>query len=136
MATFSGRVSKDGSITCDKEIANYLKRNGDSRVVVDIKKWPKRSLLQNNYYRLILEIIANEYGSFKEEMHDYFRELYLKDQTYIKSMDKYVTVIKSTQDLTMAEFCNYVNRVILWASNEGIIIPEATRDAFTSRNKI
>lgn len=80
-----------------------------------------------------MDFIGNEFWYDAEEMHVIFRDMFLKT---VSSDDKFweISHIKSTSELTTKEFAEYVDKIIMRCSMQGISCPEATRDVFTSRN--
>lgn len=66
---------------------------------------------QNNYYWLILRIIADELGYDNPDLlHEHFKKEYNSGQ--------------STTDMNPKEFSEYIQKIIIYASGElGIILP-------------
>jgi len=55
-------------------------------------------------------------------MHDIFRNQFLKDYTENPLFGE-IVVIRSTSSLTTIEMMQYVDKIILWASENGIVVP-------------
>ena len=83
------------------------------------KKTKKRSKKQNRYYRgVIIKMIAEDIGYYataeKEEFHNWFRYMILKDGI----------VARSTTDLNTAEMEDYEAKIRMWASEfRNLVIP-------------
>lgn len=118
----------DGKLTIHKKkLFDKYVASLKGLVSIEIKKRrAKRSLNQNAYYWKILEIIGDEYGIEKEELHDYFGAEY---RSIKKVLTNKVTgeifeldFIRSTSSMNKIEFGEYLDKVIAWAANMGIII--------------
>jgi len=87
-----------------------------------------RSTPENKYmWGVVVEILSNELGYSKNEMHEILKGLFLREPRHIKAKDKVkeVWITKSTTELTVAEFEDYMSEIRQWASIEmGIFIPE------------
>lgn len=97
-------------------------------VSIEIKeRRAKRSLPQNAYYWLCLTIIGDELGYSKEEMHDLFGLEYrtVMSTITIPSTGEVVEVkmVRSTTTYNKMEFAEYMEHVIRWAAQMGIILP-------------
>ena len=81
-----------------------------------------RTLSQNRYYwAVIVEILSDAFGYDEEEMHEALKFRFLK-----KHEDTDLVTVGSTAKLSTAEFADYIDRIIRWASTEyQIIIPSA-----------
>ncbi len=81
-----------------------------------------RSLNQNKYYwGVIIEILSNNFGYDKEEMHEALKFKFLK-----KHEDTDLVTVGSTAKLSTAEFTEYIDRVVRWAATEyQVVIPSA-----------
>ncbi len=81
-----------------------------------------RSLNQNKYYwGVIIEILSNNFGYDKEEMHEALKFKFLK-----KHEDTDLVTVGSTAKLSTAEFTEYIDGVVRWAATEyQVVIPSA-----------
>ena len=71
----------------------------EGNVWVEIKEAPVvRSAKQNGYYRAIIREIASELGYMEDELHQTVKRLF---------------GIESTKDLTVAEFSDYLDMIII-----------------------
>jgi len=86
-----------------------------------------RSTEENNYYwGVVIEILSSEIGYPKDEMHEILKALFLQETKYLKTHDGVVEakISKSTSELTIAEFEDYLTKIREWAIMEfGILIP-------------
>ncbi len=70
----------------------------------------KRTLSQNAYYHVYLDIIADETGDDHNSLHEYLKRLLLPRKR-LKVMSKEIEVPSSTTDLSKAEFSEYMDRI-------------------------
>ncbi len=83
----------------------------------------KRSLEYNSYYWAgILPAICDYTGDTTEDQHEIFKFMFLP-RRFVTVEGVEMQVAKSTADLTSREFHDYIERVIEFASEEGIVIP-------------
>lgn len=109
----------------DKALS-YIERN-NKELICDIHKDKRtRSVVQNNYYWLLLTMIEQDTGNDKDELHEYFKKKYLNANftLSILRVDDSLTYAKSTTKLTTTEFEYYLERIRMFASRElGIFLP-------------
>lgn len=93
-----------------QHFANKCQDGEKVTVSVTTKKW-RRSLEQNNYYwGVYLPIIADETGHTPDELHELFKGKFLTQK--IKTvMGLPVRMKKSTRDLSVGEFVEYIQRI-------------------------
>jgi hypothetical protein len=120
---FWGTVSKGRVILDSKDsYIDYLSGMEGKRVGVAIHKERKsRSDQQNRYYwGVVCKILGDHLGYTPDEMHDIYREKFLKIPGEEGRPDR----IGSTASLSTAEFETYQEQVRMWASQEfGVYIP-------------
>jgi len=123
---FHGKV-KGGKLVLDAP-QNYLvelsKLEGQRIELTICKERHQRSLSQNKYYwGVIIEILSDNFGYEKEEMHE---ELKRKFNPKPSRIDYDKTFGGSTAKLSTAEFTEYIDGIVRWASTEyQIIFPSA-----------
>ena len=87
-----------------------------------------RSTPENKYYwGVVVEILSDELGYSKNEIHEILKGMFLSDVKFLKTKNgvKEARIPKSTTELTTAEFENYLSEIRQWAIMElGILIPE------------
>jgi hypothetical protein len=89
--------------------------------VSKIKK--KRSFDQNSLYFLYLGCISQETGNDKDQLHEYFKQKYLGYNHY-NLLNEHVIKTKSTTELTTKQFTEYIEKIVIFASQElNIILP-------------
>jgi hypothetical protein len=95
-------------------VAEHLNLIDNSECYIDIKPSKKRNTAQNNYYWIILKEFGRQCGYHPEEMHDVCK-------AHFK--------IKSTTEFTVEEFSEYIDRVIMYAAEQGFPVkdPRTTR---------
>ena len=119
-----GRV-EDGKLKLDipYDYLVELSRLEGQRIELTIRKERHvRSLSQNKYYwGVIIEILSNNFGYDKEEMHEALKFKFLK-----RHEDTQLVTVGSTAKLTTAGFTEYIDDIIRWVSVEyQIVIPSA-----------
>jgi len=127
---------KAGNAEDHKKLGDYLhslwKENEGVEFLITVKKNKSvRSLSQNSYYWVILDLIAIHSGQGtgdknfdRDELHDLLTKKFLGK---IKQLPKGGAEIISgkTSTLDTKEFTDYLNRVKLWARDEwNLNIPE------------
>ena len=121
---FYGQV-KDGKLKLDapQSYLVELSRLEGQRIELTIRKERHtRSLRQNKYYwGVIIEILSDNFGYEKEEMHEALKFKFLK-----KHGDTDLVTVGSTAKFSTAKFTEYIDEIIRWASTEyQVVIPSA-----------
>ncbi len=121
---FRGKV-KDGKLKLDipQDYLVELSRLEGHRIELTIQKERNtRTLNQNRYYwGVIIEILSDAFGYDPEETHEALKFKFLK-----KHEDTDLVTVGSTAKLSTAEFAEYIDGIIRWASTEyRIVIPSA-----------
>ena len=101
-------------IDYDKPVSlhNYLESLIGQRVEVIIRKpKTKRSDLQNSYYfGVVVDMLANELGYDKDEMHEILK------YKFLQSNAMGMPYVKSTTKLSTGEFEDYLSGIKRWAA--------------------
>jgi hypothetical protein len=83
----------------------------------------KRSLDQNRLYWLYLTCISQETGNDKNDLHEFFKRKYCF-WNEINMFNESLITIKSTTTLTTKQFTEYLEKIVIFASQElGITLP-------------
>ncbi len=95
-------------------LAAHLNLIEGKECYIDIKASKQRNTAQNNYYWAILSDFGKQCGYHAEEMHDVCK-------THFK--------ISSTKELNVDEFSDYIDKVIMYAAEQGFPVkdPRTTR---------
>ncbi len=88
------------------------------------------SLDTHAYYRggVIAECLKYEKfnGWTKEDVHDFFASIFLSSTKQLRNGENdrvaFIPTIKSTSDLSQSEMNEYINKVVKWLSEKGIVI--------------
>ena len=75
-----------------------------------------RSNEQNSLYWKWIEILSNDLGYTKTELHELIKYKFLKRESKNKDGETTV-VIKSTSTLTIKEFNEFMNDILYWSNN-------------------
>lgn len=120
---FHGVIEK-GKVRLDNP-SNYLVHLSSlegKRIELSLQKERNnRTLNQNAYYwGVVIPILAEHHGYEPDEMHTALKYKFLK-----KHEDTDLVTTGSTKKLSTVEFGEYLDRIIRWAAQEGIVIPDA-----------
>lgn len=89
-----------------------------------------RSNEQNSLYWKWIEILSNDLGYTKTEIHELIKYKFLKRESKNKD-GKSTVVIKSTSTLTIKEFNDFMNDILYWSNNTlEISLPHMNKDLF------
>jgi hypothetical protein len=114
-------LSKEIDIQRFQIRGRQLIKNGAKITLVQYKN--VRSVSQNAMYWAILNCIASETGNTSDDMHEFFKQEFLKAKT-VKLGLTGRAVYPSTKNLDTKEFTDYMDKVRHFASEElGIFIP-------------
>lgn len=81
---------------------------------------PNRSGAQNRLYSRWVDIIRNETGNSKQDMRFYLADMFLDKVDYTDKQGKNMPQIRSTTDLKVAEFVDFLCEVEMFANEWGI----------------
>ena len=113
----------------EKALKTHLKQFEGHIVEVCIsKKKNKRTLDQNNYYWSLCEIVGNELGYDSEEVHEIFKQRFLKKEKEIMVENHKIKLEKtiSTTKLSTIQFMQYINKIKQFCAIElNIYLPDA-----------
>lgn len=89
----------------------------------------QRTIPQNRLYRLYLACIEAETGNDADSLHDFFKHKYLKvSEAYFGG--EVVEKVLSTTKLNIKQFTEYLQKIVVFASHEGIVLPDPDDYAF------
>ena len=116
-----------GKLTSDTDrqgLIEYINKLDLSKVFHwEIKKHIKRrTISQNALYWLWLTCVQDETGNDRNDLHEYFKTVYLKPNI-IEVFDNSVS-IRSTKGLATAQFKEYLDRIQAAMIIEGITLPD------------
>jgi hypothetical protein len=94
-------------------------QNGD--MLIEFVSAP-RTNAQNAYYWVVIGIIARNLGISTDELHEYFKEMYLPKQEYFVAIKK--KQIQSTTILNVDEMAAMIDKVVRFAAENGVVIPD------------
>jgi hypothetical protein len=114
----------------NRDIAKQLVETADDGMVLELRK-PKRSLEQNRYYWAILTDISEQVVPGKayepSVWHEYLRALFLSERV-MELPDGSIKMLEpSTAELNLADFSQYVEKVIQWALQHDVKLSEEAR---------
>lgn len=88
---------------------------------INLREVKIRSLPENRYYfGVIVQILSDELGYSREEVHEICKHLFLSEVIFLKTKDgfKEMRIPKSTTQLKTIEFEDYLSNIRQWASIE------------------
>lgn len=111
--------------------ANSLLKN--QRTLVALEDHSNRTVSQNCYIHVLCRIMASETGVTEYYAKQvYFKELANPDIFVRVTKDpltgKVVKTVRSSTELSVNEMSRAINRFIIWAGEQGYVMPEATSD--------
>lgn len=109
---------KDWQIENMDDLIQWLFDASDWEYAIQKRK-KKRSNQQNRYYRWLLQIVEKETGVPKEETHEKMKMKFL----YVAWDGKSLPYCKSTSKLKTDEFVEYIDKVVAFMSEFGIVLP-------------
>ncbi len=94
----------------------------DDNAIIEIKQnLDSRSTKQNRLYWQWIKVMT-ETGYTKDEMHSILRDKFLGyDEVTTKT--NVIRVLRSTTDLKVGEFKDYLEQIDIFASEYGIVLP-------------
>lgn len=103
-------------------LINELHQLPFGKYEVNIKE-KKRSLSQNSLYWVYVGYISKHTGYTRDELHHSFKRCFLGEEAKIDIFDKPYISAKSTRGLKKDEFTEYMNKVQIYAAQQGIVLP-------------
>lgn len=131
-ASFSGFISKGKLAVHNKKgLSDFVSAIDNMEVVLTIeKRKKKRTLSQNSYYfSVVVPMIRSRFVDLghdvdMNETHEFLKGRFNKIDIVDEATGEIYTFPRSTAELTTAEFIEYIDRVVLFASEAlGVIIP-------------
>lgn len=100
---------------------DLLSHEGETIEIYIDKYEPKRTISQNKYYRTILKHIGDSLGYTQKEIGEIMKSKFLSEVN---------PDVISTADLTKKEFTEYLDRVIQFGAEQGIVLPDISELSF------
>jgi hypothetical protein len=106
-------------------VNDFFKDNPDvGAATISISKdKPKRSDAQNRLYFSWVDIIGKELGYSKSETHLLLADKFLGKIEFTTKKGKEISQIKSTRELKVLEFTDYLMDIDIFVSEYGITLP-------------
>jgi len=119
-------VVKKSKVVLDDRLAYIRHLAGMEGKRVELVVHPVRKARTDNqnayYFGVAIALIADHTGYTADEAHDAMKMMFLK----VRGENGFPDRIRSTTDLSTAEFSEYVEHIKRWASTAlGIYIPDA-----------
>jgi len=128
-AIFRGIV-KAGRFCPDDVVRHraWLARVEGKRVIEQIRREQRaRTQSQNRYlWGVVYATLAAWSGHEAEELHEYLKAQFLPGRERDLPNGETITVPPSTTHLRVEEFAAYIDRIMRWAAEQGVYIPEAS----------
>lgn len=122
LTKFNNKTNLENVFALIKLRVNLL-TNGEYIVTINRIKSP-RSIPQNKLYWLWLKLIAEETGHTDNDLHAYFKAMFLGKQ-YKVLFNEQVEIEASTTRLSTKDFTTFLDKISLFASETlGIILPK------------
>jgi len=117
---------KEGKLQMNvsKMIAHILSKFEGKRVIITIEKLSsKRSSQQNRLLHMHIGILAKEFGFTLEEMKSALKTKFLITDKVCEKTGEIMQYIKDTSALSKDEFSEFIERVIQFGAEYGVILP-------------
>lgn len=101
--------------------SRYLDRMPDGEQLIEFIE-TSRTDAQNKYYWVILGIMAQEFGTTAEELHEYCKAEFLPTQEWFTLIRR--KQLTSTTEQSKNQMSDYIERVIQFAAENGIALPD------------
>ncbi len=100
-----------------QRFSGFLNKIRDGKYIISIEKQQReRSGEQNKFYWAVLKQIEAQTGQLSKELHETFKAKHLIDN------GARIARIKSTSELNVIEFNQYINKICQEMFDSGIII--------------
>lgn len=100
--------------------------------MIDLTERKRRTLSQNAYLHLLLGVLAMEFGERLEYCKSViFKRVVNPELFVLKVNDRFAgqtEILRSSRDLTTEEMSRAIDRLKVWASEQGIYLPDANED--------
>lgn len=103
------KIALNGPQYLQHFLKTYTKVGDDVLMVVTAKR-PKRSLAQNNFFFVYLDLISLSCGHSVEDLHRWVNS-YILGQGITEVFGEKVRKVGSTSGLNISEFCEMMNRI-------------------------
>jgi hypothetical protein len=113
--TFIATANEDGTLEWAELTLYRLREWCKAHPKKQLRMTPvleKRTLSQNNYYWAYLTIISAETGDSENDLHEFFRRVFLKPKI-VKVRGKEVQLPRSTTELSKTEMGTYLDMISL-----------------------
>ena len=130
---FSAHV-KDGRLAIETpdKWKKYLSGLEGKKMILNIDKYKtRRSLPQNSYYHLYLSVIESETGNTHNELHEYFKRIFLQPTEHT-ILGKRVKLPRSTTELSKIEMSDYLEKICALVQ---IPLPDPELSGYIANNK-
>lgn len=100
--------------------------------MVDLTERRQRTLSQNAYLHLLLGVLAMEFGERMEYCKSVIFKRVVNPELFVQRVnDRFAgetEILRSSRDLTTEEMTTAIDRLKVWASQQGIYLPDANED--------
>jgi hypothetical protein len=116
------RTKEKRHIVESMTVSHFSEFPDDDDAIIEIKRnLDSRSTKQNKLYWQWLTVMT-ETGYTKDEMHVIMRDKFLGYEEVTTKTDV-IRVLRSTTDLKVGEFKDYLEQIDIFASEYGIVLP-------------
>lgn len=108
----SARVENRKLLIPKEELRTFTAKMEGKSFILSVSSTKNRSLNENAYYWVLLDILGNELGYMPYEVHDAMKNLFLTD--YSNKLPK----VRSTTSLSTVEMEDYLQKIRVFALTE------------------
>ena len=116
------RIKEKRNIIETMVVSHFSEFPEDDNAIIEIKQnLDSRSTKQNRLYWQWIKVMT-ETGYTKDEMHSILRDKFLGYEE-VTTKTNVIRVLRSTTDLKVGEFKDYLEQIDIFASEYGIVLP-------------
>lgn len=125
---------ENGKVIGGGAMKSYLPTLKDGDYAFEIKRWT-RTLEQNSLYWKWLEIIGEDLGYFKNEMHEVFLDMFAPTLTFADLDNRPKQRKVRSSEMTVKQMNEYMNQIEVFASEHGILLPVGDDQKYLVNNR-
>ena len=113
---------------------DYLNGKG---AVIELTEHTVRTSSQNAYLHVLLGVLALEFGESLEYVKQNYYKVLVNPSLFVQTKDDRflgeTRMLRSSRDLTKEEMTESIDRLKVWAAEQGIYLPDAEDKSLIAR---
>ena len=124
---FRGRVDEQGKLQ-PREVGRFAghlaKLRGKDVEIIVRRESKTRSQNSNRFYWGVIIAAGSEWSGYEpEEFHVAMKLIHLPRKKLVLPTGEEVETVATTHDLSTEAFGEYINRVVRWLAEQGVVVP-------------